>query len=100
VQGIVTREEVYDRAKYFLEGVIPTAEKFNVQMACHLNDPPAPVLRGVEQVKRERERERERESNASPGLFWLPTFLRPVLVPSLSWQITLFVSRGAPRGVP
>ena len=47
--GVVSREEVYDRAKYFLEGVIPTAEKFNIQLACHLNDPPAPVLRGVEQ---------------------------------------------------
>ena len=47
--GVVSREEVYERAKYFLEGVIPTAEKWNVQMACHLNDPPAPVLRGVEQ---------------------------------------------------
>ena len=47
--GVVTREEVYARAKYFLDGVMPTAEKYNVQMACHLNDPPAPVLRGVEQ---------------------------------------------------
>jgi mannonate dehydratase len=47
--GIVSREEVYARAKYFLERVMPTAEEFNVQMACHLNDPPAPVLRGVEQ---------------------------------------------------
>ena len=24
------------------------AEKYNVQMACHLDDPPAPVLKGVE----------------------------------------------------
>ena len=47
--GVVTREEVYERARYFLQRVIPTAEQFNVQLACHLNDPPAPVLRGVEQ---------------------------------------------------
>jgi mannonate dehydratase len=24
------------------------AEQYNVQLACHLDDPPAPVLRGVE----------------------------------------------------
>ena len=47
--GVVSREEVYERARYFLERVIPCAERYNVQMACHLNDPPAPVLRGVKQ---------------------------------------------------
>jgi mannonate dehydratase len=36
-------------SRYFLQGIMPTAEKYNVQMACHLNDPPAPLLRGVEQ---------------------------------------------------
>eukprot|EP01046_Picozoa_sp_COSAG06_P083341 COSAG06_NODE_30250_length_542_cov_0.805869_1_plen_87_part_10 len=46
--GHLSKETVYERAKYFLERVIPTAEEFNVQMACHLEDPPAPVLRGIE----------------------------------------------------
>ncbi len=46
--GVVSREEAFERAAYFLERVIPVAEENKVQMACHLNDPPAPVLRGVE----------------------------------------------------
>ena len=46
--GQVSRDEAFERVAYFLERVIPVAEANNVQMACHLNDPPAPVLRGVE----------------------------------------------------
>lgn len=46
--GRVSREEAFERAFYFLERVIPVAEENKVQMACHLNDPPAPILRGVE----------------------------------------------------
>ena len=46
--GYLDRETVYARAQYFLERVIPTAERCNVQLACHLEDPPAPVLRGIE----------------------------------------------------
>ena len=46
--GRVSRNEVFDRAAYFLERVIPVAESYQIQMACHLNDPPAPVLNGVE----------------------------------------------------
>ena len=46
--GRVNREEAFERIAYFLERVIPVAEENRVQMACHLNDPPAPVLKGVE----------------------------------------------------
>ena len=46
--GQVDRDEIYARAAYFLERVIPVAEKHKVTMACHLPDPPAPVLRGEE----------------------------------------------------
>ncbi len=46
--GVVSREEVFERAAYFLERIIPVADEYKVQMACHLNDPPAPVLNGVE----------------------------------------------------
>ena len=45
---MLSKEEVYERARYFLERVIPHAEKHGVQLACHLEDPPAPVLRGIE----------------------------------------------------
>ena len=46
--GEVSRDEAFERIAYFLERVIPVAEANKVQMACHLDDPPAPVLRGVE----------------------------------------------------
>ncbi|MFB3041859.1 MAG: mannonate dehydratase, partial [Candidatus Poribacteria bacterium] len=46
--GRVSREEAFERIAYFLGRVIPVAEESRVQMAAHLNDPPAPVLRGVE----------------------------------------------------
>ena len=43
--GNVSRDETFDRAGYFLERVLPVAESYKVQMASHLDDPPAPVLR-------------------------------------------------------
>ena len=46
--GRVSRDEAFERIAYFLERVIPVAEANNVQMACHFNDLPAPVLKGVE----------------------------------------------------
>lgn len=46
--GRVSREEAFERVAYFLNRVIPVAEEYKVQMACHLNDPPAPILKGVE----------------------------------------------------
>jgi mannonate dehydratase len=46
--GPVTRDEIFARIACFLERVIPVAEEYKVQMACHLPDPPAPVLRGEE----------------------------------------------------
>ena len=46
--GEVSREEAFDRIAHFLARVIPVAEANRVQMACHPNDPPAPILRGVE----------------------------------------------------
>jgi mannonate dehydratase len=48
VAGVVSRDEAFGRAAYFLERVIPVAEEYKVQLACHLNDPPAPVLNSVE----------------------------------------------------
>ena len=46
--GRVSRDEVFERMAYFLERVIPVAEANSVQMACHFNDPPAPILKGIE----------------------------------------------------
>ena len=46
--GEVSREEAFNRIAHLIERLIPVAEENKVQMACHPNDPPAPVLRGVE----------------------------------------------------
>ena len=42
--------EMWDNVTYFLKAVIPVAEKANVRLALHPNDPPAPVSRGSGQI--------------------------------------------------
>jgi len=43
-------DEMWDNVSYFLKAVIPTAEKANVRLALHPNDPPAPISRGSGQI--------------------------------------------------
>ncbi len=43
-------DEMWANVTYFLKAVIPAAEKANVRMALHPNDPPAPVSRGSQQI--------------------------------------------------
>ena len=47
--GEIGMDEMWDNLTYFLEAVIPTAEKAGVQLAAHPNDPPIPEYRGVAQ---------------------------------------------------
>lgn len=49
-EGVHTREDQFNRAEYFLKAVIPEAQKANVRLALHPNDPPAPMSRGSEQL--------------------------------------------------
>ena len=49
-EGAHTLEEMFANATYFLKAVIPVAEKSNVRLALHPNDPPAPVSRGSQQI--------------------------------------------------
>lgn len=48
--GTHTRAEQMKRAEYFLRAVVPEAEKANVRLALHPNDPPVPLSRGSEQI--------------------------------------------------
>jgi mannonate dehydratase len=48
--GTHTRAEQLRRAERFLKAVIPEAEKANVRLALHPNDPPVPRSRGSEQL--------------------------------------------------
>lgn len=49
-EGVHKREDQFKRAEYFLKAIVPEAEKANVRLALHPNDPPAPVSRGSEQL--------------------------------------------------
>lgn len=49
-EGVHKREHLFERAAYFLKAIVPEAEKANVRLALHPNDPPAPMSRGSEQM--------------------------------------------------
>jgi mannonate dehydratase len=49
-QGAHNLTEMWANISYFLKAVIPTAEKANVRMALHPNDPPVPLSRGSQQI--------------------------------------------------
>ncbi len=49
-EGAHNLDEMWNNITYFLKAVIPTAEKSNVRLALHPNDPPAPVSRGSQQI--------------------------------------------------
>lgn len=48
--GTHTRAEQLRRAERFLKAIVPEAEKANVRLALHPNDPPVPLSRGSEQL--------------------------------------------------
>jgi mannonate dehydratase len=48
--GTHTRAEQLKRAERFLKAIVPEAEKANVRLALHPNDPPVPLSRGSEQI--------------------------------------------------
>ncbi len=49
-EGAHTLDEMWSNITYFLKAVIPIAERANVRMALHPNDPPAPLSRGSQQI--------------------------------------------------
>jgi mannonate dehydratase len=48
--GRVSEEKIWDNLAYFLKRVIPVAEKANVKMALHPDDPPLSPLRGIGRI--------------------------------------------------
>jgi len=48
--GTHTRADQLKRAEKFLRAIVPEAEKANVRLALHPNDPPVPLSRGSEQL--------------------------------------------------
>ncbi len=48
--GRISEEEIWDNLTYFLKRIIPAAEKANVKMALHPDDPPLSPLRGIGRI--------------------------------------------------
>jgi len=45
--GIVAAERLWENLKYFLDAIVPVAEKANVKLAMHPADPPLSSIRGL-----------------------------------------------------
>jgi mannonate dehydratase len=50
--GVVTEEQLWENLEYFLDKVIPVAEKANVKIAMHPDDPPLSPIRGLGRIMR------------------------------------------------
>jgi len=48
--GEISEQKMWDNITYFLKAVIPVAEKANVKMALHPDDPPISPLRGIGRI--------------------------------------------------
>ncbi len=49
-EGAHNLDEMWANITYFLKAVVPVAEKANVRLALHPNDPPFPLSRGSQQI--------------------------------------------------
>jgi mannonate dehydratase len=50
--GIVTEERLWENFAYFLQNVLPVAEKAKVKLALHPDDPPLSPIRGIGRIMR------------------------------------------------
>ena len=50
--GELTDEQIWENLKYFLDSVLPIAEKWNVKLAMHPDDPPLSPIRGIARIMR------------------------------------------------
>jgi mannonate dehydratase len=50
--GPLSEEELWTNLEYFLRQVVPVAEKWNVKLAMHPDDPPLSPIRGVGRIMR------------------------------------------------
>lgn len=48
--GKISEEKIWDNLEYFLKRIMPVAEKANVKMALHPDDPPISPLRGIGRI--------------------------------------------------
>jgi len=48
--GPISEDELWENLDYFLQRVLPVAEKWNVQLAMHPDDPPLSPIRGIGRI--------------------------------------------------
>ncbi|WP_138751236.1 mannonate dehydratase [Paenibacillus sinopodophylli] len=48
--GLVSEEQLWDNLHYFLERIVPVAEKAKVKLALHPDDPPITPIRGISRI--------------------------------------------------
>jgi mannonate dehydratase len=48
--GPISEDELWQNLEYFLKKVLPVAEKWNIQLAMHPDDPPLSPIRGVGRI--------------------------------------------------
>ena len=51
-EGPISEEELWVNLEYFLRKVVPVAERWNVKLAMHPDDPPLSPIRGVGRIMR------------------------------------------------
>ena len=50
VDAAISAEELWQNYKYFLDAVVPVAEKYDIKLALHPDDPPLPKLGDVSRI--------------------------------------------------
>jgi mannonate dehydratase len=50
--GVVSEEQLWENLRYFLERIVPVAERSNVKLAMHPDDPPLSPIRGLGRIMR------------------------------------------------
>ena len=78
--GVVSEETLWENLEYFLEAVVPVAEKAGVKLAMHPDDPPLSPIRGLGRIMRSIENyQRLLDLYPSPvnGIALLPGQLHP-----------------------
>lgn len=48
--GEVGPERLWENLKYFLDAVVPQAERYGIRLAVHPDDPPVPAIRGISRI--------------------------------------------------
>ena len=106
--GPITEEELWVNLRYFLDRVLPVAERCNVKLAMHPDDPPLSPIRGVGRIMRSVENyQRLLDLNPSPmngitlcqGNFTLMTDDLPGVIKKFGKKI-FFIHFRDVKGVP